>query len=120
MGAQSHGVIAVINWDRVNELCEEVGHEDFLEVVDIFLEEVDEVIDRLGINPDPCSYEVDLHFLKGSALNLGFDGLATLCDAGEITARNGGQDAIDITPVIDMYAKSKTVFLAEHELRTAA
>ena len=35
----------MISWERVNELRDEVGQEDFLEVVEIFLEEVDEVED---------------------------------------------------------------------------
>lgn len=114
------GVHVMISWDRVNELCEEVGPEDFLEVVDIFLEEVDEVIGRLQTSPNPAEYETDLHFLKGSALNLGFDGLANLCGTGEVQARDGQLDAIQIPPIIEIYMASKSVFLAEHKARTAA
>ena len=55
----------MISWERVNELRNEIGAEDFQEVVELFLEEVEEVIERLRQTPDPTSYEADLHFLKG-------------------------------------------------------
>ena len=100
----------MIGWDRVNELCDEVGPEDFLEVVDIFLEEVDEVIERLDTSPNPACYEADLHFLKGSALNLGFDGLATLCANGEKSARDNDVQAVRIKPVIENVPRFKVGF----------
>ena len=62
----------MIDWERVADLRSEVGEDDFFEVVDMFLEEVEEVIDRLTSSPEPARFEDDLHFLKGSALNLGF------------------------------------------------
>ena len=37
----------MIHWPRVVELRDEVGPEDFDEVVDLFIEEVQEVIERL-------------------------------------------------------------------------
>ena len=61
----------MICWERVNELREEMGADDFQEVVGLFLEEVEEVLVRLQSNPDPAAYEQDMHFLKGSAMNLG-------------------------------------------------
>jgi HPt (histidine-containing phosphotransfer) domain-containing protein len=73
----------MINWERVNELRDEVGQEDFLEVVEIFLEEVDEVVARLRTSPDPTTYEDDLHFLRGSAMNLEFAALSRTCHSGE-------------------------------------
>ena len=100
----------MICWDRVNELRDEVGAEDFAEVVEIFIEEVDEVMDRLRADPDPSTYEAELHFLKGSALNLGFQELADLCSAGEKTAGGPPQNSIDMTIVIRAYEKSLAEF----------
>ena len=37
----------MIDWDRVSELRDEVGAEDFLEVVEMFLDEVNEEIDTI-------------------------------------------------------------------------
>jgi hypothetical protein len=59
----------MIDWARVNELKNDLGAGDFGEIIDLFLEEVEEVIDRLRRFPDPGSLEQELHFLKGSALN---------------------------------------------------
>ena len=110
----------MIDWSRVDELRDEVGAEDFVEVVDLFLEEVEEVMNRLRNAPDPTRYEVDLHFLKGSALNLGFRAFSTLCGDGERAAAKGDTGAVDIGSVIDNYAASKTEFLAHLGLADAA
>lgn len=101
----------MICWERVNELRDEVGAEDFSEVVDIFLEEVEEVMDRLRDSPAPSDYESELHFLKGSALNLGFQALADLCGDGENAARNDRAQSFDLPAVIQAYEQSKREFL---------
>jgi histidine phosphotransfer protein HptB len=102
----------MIDWERVNQLREEVGTEDFAEIVALFLEEVDEVAARLTACPNPATYESDLHFLKGSALNIGFSDLAALCETGERAAAAGRADQVSIMPVIDCYARSRRVFEA--------
>ena len=100
----------MICWDRVNELRDEVGAEDFAEVVEIFIEEVDEVMARLRADPDPSTYETELHFLKGSALNLGFQELADLCGKYEKVAGGPHQNDIDLSAVIRAYEKSLAEF----------
>ena len=111
---------AMINWQRVDELREEIGAEDFLEVVELFLEEVQEVIDRLRESPDPARFEEDMHFLKGSAVNLGFQNFADLCAAGEKNAAAGQTALVDATVVIGSYDASRRQFLAELDARVAA
>ncbi len=37
----------MIDWERTRELREEIGDEDYAEVIDLFFEEVDEAIARL-------------------------------------------------------------------------
>lgn len=101
----------MIDWDRVDTLRQEVGDETFEEVVALFLEEVDEVIMRLQDSPDPPRHEQDLHFLKGSALNLGFADLSELCQIGERMAASGRAEAIDILPIIACYRRSRGAFL---------
>ena len=73
----------MIDWGRVKDLRSEIGAEDFSDVVALFLEEADEVIARISANAGAKGLESDLHFLKGAALNLGFDALATVCQDGE-------------------------------------
>lgn len=100
----------MIDWDRVTELRDEVGAEDFTEVLELFFEEVDEVMDRLRAGPEPDTYEAELHFLKGSALNLGFRALSSLCSQGERAARGAGRCRIDLAQVIRVYEMSRISF----------
>lgn len=100
----------MIDWERVNELRNEVGLEDFLDVVDIFLEEVEEVVVRLRNAPDPATYEHDLHFLRGSAMNLGFEALTKICQKGEKLAANNKAASVDMMAVLSVYDQSKREF----------
>jgi HPt (histidine-containing phosphotransfer) domain-containing protein len=78
----------MIDWQRVDELCLEIGADAFQEVAALFLEEVEEVMDRL---PRSGSDDVPalMHFLRGSALNLGFEAFANLCTEAEERAARG-------------------------------
>ena len=100
----------MIDWDRVYELRGEVGEEDFGEVIELFLEEVDEVMTRLSAEGSD-NLEEDLHFLKGSALNLGFAEFGTLCQAGEKAAASGQGDTVDLAQVISAYHASRSDFM---------
>jgi len=102
----------MIDWTRVRELKDEIGEEDFAEVAEMFIGEVEEVIDRLKTSPEPERYEEDLHFIKSSALNLGFDALSALCETGERKAAAGDSESVELAPVFASYAASKTAFLA--------
>ncbi|AML50884.1 Hpt domain-containing protein [Falsihalocynthiibacter arcticus] len=102
----------MIDWDRVNELREEVGIEDFQEVADLFLEEVDEVIERLKSTNGTISLEEEMHFLKGSALNLGFTLMGQVCQQGEKAASGGRKEEVDLPRLFKAYEDSKVEFLA--------
>ena len=102
----------MINWDRVNELRDEIGEEDFGEVVELFLEEVEQVIDKLRSAPDMNTLGADLHFLKGSALNLGFRGFSSLCQTGETASSEGLAETVDIAEILASYEASKETFQA--------
>tara|TARA_R110002110_G_scaffold68424_13_gene185154 strand:+ start:2139 stop:2471 length:333 start_codon:yes stop_codon:yes gene_type:complete len=103
----------MIDWQRVNELRDEVGAEDFEEVVDLFLEEVEEVTDRLADRADADTLAGDLHFLKGCALSLGFSGFSDLCQRGETLSAQGLAGSVDVPEVLAVYHMSKKVFLKE-------
>jgi HPt (histidine-containing phosphotransfer) domain-containing protein len=105
----------MIDWDRVNELRDEVGAEDFAEVVQMFLEEVEEVMVRLIAAPDQKLYEEDLHFLKGSALSLGFEHFSALCQSGETASANERAGTVDLEEIFESYAASKAEFMAQQE-----
>lgn len=101
----------MIAWNRVSLLRDEIGEDDFQEVVDLFLEEVDEVIARLEQAPDPATLPADLHFLKGSALNLGFERFALMCQRGEQSFRDAVAPPPDLAAILDCYRTSRADFL---------
>lgn len=104
----------MIDWNKVNELRDEVGAEDFGEVVELFLSEVEERLSQLG---EPGrSLEHDLHFLKGSAMNLGFSEFSKICAAGETAAAQGNDDDIQVPQVRATYRASRAEFLASADI----
>lgn len=101
----------MIDWDRVENLRQEIGFTDFSEVVALFLEETDEVAARMTAGP---GLRADLHFLKGSALNLGFRALALRCGQGEDALRDA-EGSVDPAPIVALYHATRTAFLQEME-----
>lgn len=102
----------MIDWNRIETLRDEIGEDDFPEIVEIFIEEVTEMIANLRNAPQLETLGADLHALKGSALNLGFRSFAQLCQIGETAAANGEAEAIDLPPILDCYDASKEAFLS--------
>ena len=77
--------------------------------VELFLEEVEARLENLGM--PGMSLEHDLHFLKGSALNLGFADFGALCAQGETAAAQGQSATINIEKIKSVYAASRALFL---------
>jgi len=107
----------VIDWERVADIRAEVGEDGFAEIISLFLDETDVVIARLAAGS--ADLDADLHFLKGSALNLGFHQLALRCQQTE--RRGGGaQAAPDLPGLVSLYHESKAEFLVAMARLTAA
>lgn len=107
----------MIDWERVNELKAEVGPDDFNEIVTLFLDEADDAVARMLSSDSAKSLENELHFLKGSALNLGFADLATACQSAEQMAAKGSTD-FDTAAIAALYHASRAAF--ERSERAAA
>ena len=101
----------MIDWTCAAELRAEVGDEDFREIVGLFLDEADEAIDRLPTVASGPALEELLHFLKGSALNLGFVTFSEMCKDGELKVRGGQADTVDRPAITACYQASKAEFL---------
>lgn len=102
----------MIEWNRVTELHDEIGAEDFADIVEVFLEEVDEIIAGLAAGAAPPDLGASLHLLKGSALNLGFSTLAAMCSAGEARANAGRAGDVDLGEIIRGYKAARAAFLS--------
>ena len=100
----------MIDWSRVKILCEEVGKDDFAEVVELFFEEMGAALARLDQNRDLSRLAAALHFLKGSALNLGFRQVAELCGEGEQWAAQRRAAEVRLDRIQTAYRQSRAEF----------
>lgn len=101
----------MIDWQRVSTLRDEIGAEDFEEVVPLFIEEVESVTNELRADPDIDKLEGHMHFLKGSAVSLGFAAFSAMCHDGEAQAAAGDGESVDVEAVLDCFEESKQLFL---------
>lgn len=101
----------MIDWQRVHDLRNEIGEDDFSEVVEMFLEEADEGIKRLEAGVPQDSLEDEYHSLKGSGLNLGLQDFAARCAQAEQLAARGDFDQIDTAGACAAYKASRAAFL---------
>jgi HPt (histidine-containing phosphotransfer) domain-containing protein len=117
----SSGGDPMIDWSRVEELVAEIGAEDFQEILELFLSEVESAIDLLaGAGDDANVVEEQMHFLKGAALNLGFENLAQLCLKGEKAAAGGRPHVVTVDEVRKTYEESRGQFQEDLPSRLAA
>jgi histidine phosphotransfer protein HptB len=100
--------MTAIDWRRVDDLASEIGRDAVVEVVAMFLEETDAVIARLETQQPTAD---DFHFLKGSALNLGLTDFATLCQKGELHARQGRDAGGLRDETLQQYGAAKSALL---------
>ena len=75
-------------------------------MIELFCEEVEEVLDQLDALGRTDLAE-RLHYLKGSALNLGMERVVALCVAEEDRLRSGPVAAPDIAAIRDAYLASR-------------
>ncbi|WP_298803425.1 Hpt domain-containing protein [uncultured Lentibacter sp.] len=99
----------MINWSKVKELRDDIGADDFEEIIEVFLQEVE---DELAVLQDKSAAELaaSMHFLKGSALNLGFEDFAEKCRQGERSAAH-----VEIPELLSCYDASKKLFLDKYK-----
>jgi histidine phosphotransfer protein HptB len=101
----------MIDWKRVDELKDEIGEDGFAEVADMFLDEAEGAVKALLRGIAAEEVEGQLHFLKGSALNLGLSELAAICQDGERRAAAGEGALVDVTLVASVWRASRASLL---------
>ena len=110
----------MIDWARVAQLRDEIGGDDFDEVTELFLMEVEDTLMRLdAATGDAEQFRDLLHFLKGSALNLGFHDMSEVCSRGEADAASG-RCTVDVGALRSVYSQSRALFETEYSIRFAA
>lgn len=96
----------MIDHARLRELQNEVGEHDLAEVIALFCEEVEETLERLRLGSAPALAD-DLHFLKGSALNIGMSEVGDICKAAELALRSDPQARPDIDTISAAFQKAR-------------
>lgn len=99
----------MIDWNRIDELRQDFGEDDFAEIAEVFLLEVQEKLDALDGQPADQLSD-DFHFLKGSAANLGFRKLQTVCSDAEAKP-----EAARIPEVRALFRTSVAEFLTRYD-----
>ena len=102
----------MIDRERLAELRHEVGTDDLTEVIALFCEEVEETLDRIISHPS-ASLGDDLHFLKGSALNIGMSEVGQLCLEAEKAWRKDASSPPDIAPIAQAFRKARQALYLE-------
>lgn len=100
----------MIDWNQVKSLRNDLGHEEFLAVVELFFQENDPVVQKLNHTASAAESQSNFHFLKGTATYLGFSEFAALCARNEDKAISGTLNALDIGETVASYADSKAKF----------
>lgn len=100
----------MINTARIQELKDEVGEDDLIEVIELFCDEVEEVLDILDTSSQN-DLPAQLHFLKGSALNIGLDAVSELCRTEEIRLKSDPTVLPDIGAIRSAYVEAKSALL---------
>lgn len=102
----------MIDWERVSELQDDIGASDFADVLKLFLNEVEEALGQLAALNLARDLEEKLHFLKGAALNLGFQRFSEICGHYEREAAAGTALEIPVAAIVECYQQTKAEFLA--------
>ena len=110
----------MIDWTRITELQQDIGAENLSEVTALFLEEVEAVLTQLSNAAPPGALAEQFHFLRGSALNIGFRRVAELCEMAEHVAASGEPCDAPIARLRQAYAESKALLLSPEGRRALA
>lgn len=100
-----------MDWDRIRDLRADVGEDDLGGIIALFLEETDAVVAQLAAYRSAGELRSDLHFLKGSALNIGMASFAQACQAAEeqLSCDNG---SVDIDLILGLYVQSREALVS--------
>jgi len=107
----------MIDWQQARQLQHDVGKDEMVEVVELFLSEVDEAIETLQKTYDEMSASdrsAAFHFLKGCASNLGFQAFGVQCGQGEEATKSGQEPEFGVADLVNLYTRSKQQFTQEY------
>lgn len=93
----------MIDWGHVADLYTEFGEDGFGEVLQVFTTEVQDGLAQLKAAQTADEHRIAFHFLKGAALNLGFQDVSSFCSMGEMRAHRGEDFSVEKEQVITLF-----------------
>ena len=102
----------MIDWKRLCEMHRELGDPDFRTILGLFLDEIEDAVARLDAVP-PEGLETRLHFIKGSAWNIGLAEFGRLCQSCEGQVVRGRADQVHAAALADSYAMSRQILMRD-------
>lgn len=100
----------MIDWQHIKELEADLGADAFPDLVVVFLDEISEAVQ--AIEPPATPSEAQMHFLKGTALTLGFTDLGNRASDAETTLRNDPNAKLDLDELQSAYQSELAEFKA--------
>lgn len=101
----------MIDKSRIQELRDDIGEDDLAEVIALFCGEIDDLLANLE-TVDRAGYPDRIHFLKGSALNIGLNALGELCRAEETRLAADPSARPDIPSIRAAFARARRALMA--------
>lgn len=95
----------MIEWQRLEELRDDVGEEEIAGVIDLFLAEIRQALPGLA-QSDAHGRVALLHSMKGSARNIGLYGFARICDDEERRILENGLPAVSDADIAAAFAQA--------------
>ena len=89
-----------VDLDRLASLRDDIGAEDFADVVLLFFAEIGDKLEQMHKDSATLTAD-DFHFLRGSAANLGFTAMVAACERAEADCAIGRTP--DLAAVSDCY-----------------
>ncbi|WP_167626591.1 Hpt domain-containing protein [Paracoccus luteus] len=90
----------------------ELGEPEFRTILELFLDEIEAAVRRPAA-AGTAEFEAQLHFLKGSAWNIGLSDFGALCQVCEALAIRGCADQVDPATLAECYALSRQVLMRD-------
>ncbi|WP_286758633.1 MULTISPECIES: Hpt domain-containing protein [Sulfitobacter] len=110
---------SVIDWEQVATLQTAVGRDDFSTIMCVFFKEVEEANAQLTMGVTTDQFRDILHFVKGSALSVGFVELSEQCAQAEGNFAGSHQITSIWKEILTSYEESKEHFLSNTETCSA-
>lgn len=96
----------MIDQNRLSELRNDIGDDSIAEIIQLFCDEIEQAFAQLDSTDRNTAAEA-LHFIKGSALNIGLVQVGQLCERAEAQLLNESHFNVSATDIKRAYSAAR-------------